>query len=126
MRPDGGGSSAPMDTAVGFVLLGGVTLSAALLAAALVWQWAATGSAELAFRFPAHTLVAFIASSGRGLGGVPGPQFLSGLGLAVLMLTPYVRVLVSIAFFAFVERDWKYVIFTTFVASVLTYSLFLR
>ena len=29
-------------------------------------------------------------------------------------------------FFALVERNWKYTLFTTFVFAVLTYSLFLR
>ena len=42
------------------------------------------------------------------------------------MLTPYVRVLVSILYFAFSERNWKYALFTGFVFSVLTFSLFLR
>ena len=39
---------------------------------------------------------------------------------------PQVRVLASMLYFAFVERNGKYTLFTGFVFSVLTYSLFLR
>jgi len=42
------------------------------------------------------------------------------------MLTPFVRVLTSVFYFAFVERNWKYTLFTGFVLGLLTYSLFLR
>ena len=44
----------------------------------------------------------------------------------MLLLTPYVRVLASMLYFALVERNLKYSVFTAFVLLVLTYSLFLR
>jgi uncharacterized membrane protein len=47
-------------------------------------------------------------------------------GIVVLLLTPYVRVLASMLYFAAVEHNLKYTLFTGFVFSVLTYSLFLR
>jgi uncharacterized membrane protein len=60
------------------------------------------------------------------LQGALRPRLLVNLGMATLMLTPYVRVLVSMLFFAVVEHNRKYTVFTAFVFSVLTYSLFLR
>ena len=54
------------------------------------------------------------------------PRLLVNLGIAALMLTPYVRVLASMLYFAFVEHNGKCTLFTGFVFSVLTYSLFLR
>lgn len=54
------------------------------------------------------------------------PRLLINLGIAALMLTPYVRVLASMLYFAFIERNGKYTLFTGFVFAVLTYSLFLR
>ena len=54
------------------------------------------------------------------------PRLFLNLGIAALMLTPYVRVLASMVYFAVAERNWKYTLFTAFVFSVLTYSLFLR
>jgi uncharacterized membrane protein len=50
---------------------------------------------------------------------------LMSLGLAVLMLTPFVRVLLSVIFFGRV-RDFKYVWITLFVLVVLTVSLALH
>ncbi len=42
------------------------------------------------------------------------------------MLTPFIRVGVSIVYFMGVLRNWKYTCFTAAVLLVLTYSLFLR
>jgi uncharacterized membrane protein len=116
---------AAMDTAVGWTLLAGVAAAASLILAALLWQWIATGSPALAFNLQGRNLAAFLLTAVRAI-ATPGPRVLAGLGLGVLMLTPYVRVLTSVFFFAVVEHDWKYVGFTSFVAAVLTYSLFLR
>ena len=52
------------------------------------------------------------------------PRLLVNVGIAVLMLTPYVRVLASMLYFVFVERNVKYSLFTAFVLATLTYSLF--
>ena len=60
------------------------------------------------------------------LGGQFRPRFLVSLGITALLLTPYVRVLASLLFFAFVAHNWKYSAFTGFVFAMLTYSLFLR
>ena len=49
---------------------------------------------------------------------------LVNLGIAVLLLTPYVRVLMSMLYFVFVERNLKYALFTGFVLAMLTYGLF--
>ena len=54
------------------------------------------------------------------------PRVMVNMGMAVLMLTPFVRVLASVFYFALVERNWKYTLFTGFVLGVLTYTLFLR
>ena len=50
---------------------------------------------------------------------------LMSLGLAVLMLTPFVRVLLSIFFFN-LQRDYKYLAITLFVLLLLTISLILH
>ena len=54
------------------------------------------------------------------------PRLLVILGVAVLLFTPFLRVLASVVFFAAVERNWKYTVFTSFVLIVLTYSLLMR
>ena len=45
------------------------------------------------------------------------------LGLLLLIATPVVRVLFSVAAFAF-QDQFRYVLFTLFVLAVLLYSLF--
>lgn len=47
------------------------------------------------------------------------------LGLLVLIATPIARVTFSVFAF-FYQRDWKYVVFTLIVLSLLLYSLLLR
>src|SRR5262249_54262257 len=51
------------------------------------------------------------------------PRLLLNLGIAVLLFTPYLRVFASVVYFAFVERNAKYTVFTAFVLLTLTYSL---
>jgi len=47
------------------------------------------------------------------------------VGIAALMLTPYIRVMASMLFFAFAEKNCKYTAFTGVVFVLLTYSFFL-
>jgi uncharacterized membrane protein len=53
------------------------------------------------------------------------PIFLMTLGIAILMLTPYVRVILSVLFFS-KEKNIKYVVITLFVLALLTISLMIR
>jgi len=118
---------AEMDALVGYVLLGGVVLSVALIIAGLLWHWIKAGELGIAYTIPNMNLFEFVVAEIRDLvGGQFRPRLLVSLGIAALMLTPYLRVLASLSFFAFVEHNWKYAAFTGFVLAVLTYSLFLR
>jgi uncharacterized membrane protein len=51
--------------------------------------------------------------------------FLMSLGVVVLILTPYVRVLMSVLYFAW-EKNTKYILITLFVLVLLTMSLAFR
>ena len=116
-----------MDTLVGYVLLFGVIVAVSSIAAGLVWRWLASGSPNVDYTLPKMNLFKFVAAEiGDLLGGAFRPRLLVSLGIAALLLTPYLRVLVSLLFFALAERNWKYSLFTGFVLAVLTYSLFLR
>ena len=116
-----------MDTIIGFTLQIGVTLSLALIATGLVWhrlkwgtwQWPAD------YTLPATTVFGFLVTDVEQATGEPArPRMLVNLGIAALMLTPYVRVLMSMLYFALVERNRKYAVFTAFVLAMLTYGLF--
>jgi uncharacterized membrane protein len=118
---------ATMEVMIGYVLLGGVAISAVLVVAGLAWHWARTGHLGMDYTISRMNLFEFVVMDAREVASAAfRPRLLISLGIAVLMLTPYVRVLASMLFFAIAERNWKYSLFTGFVLAVLTYSLFLR
>jgi len=116
-----------VDLVIGYVLLGGVLTSMALLATGVAWHDVRAGELGLDYRLGGTTLFGFVVLDVQQLvAGEFRPRLLVNLGIAVLMLTPYARVLASMVYFGCVERNWKYTAITAFVLAVLTYSLFLR
>ena len=116
-----------MDALVGYVLLTGVLLSMALVTAGLIWQWIDTGKLALNYRLVGMNLFQLVVAETRLTfhGGIR-PRVLVNFGIVVLMLTPFIRVLSSVVYFAAFLKNWKYTLFTAIVLTVLTYSLFLR
>ena len=116
-----------METLVGYILLAGVLVSAALLTIGLIWHWARWGNLRFEHSIVGMNFFEFILSTLRQVSShATRPRFILNMGIGVLMLTPFVRVLASVFYFALKERNWKYTLFTGFVFCVLTYSLFLR
>jgi uncharacterized membrane protein len=116
-----------MEVLVGSILLGGVLTSMALVAAGVIWRWIVTGHLGLDYSINGMNLFEFVLTDIRQVADdAVRPRLLVNLGIAALLLTPYMRVLASMLYFAFVEHNAKYSLFTGFVLSVLTYSLFLR
>jgi uncharacterized membrane protein len=116
-----------METLVGYILLIGVLVSVGLIVLGMLWRWINTGSLQFDFTISGMNFFGLMVTEFRQFitSGLR-PRLLISLGIIVLLLTPYVRVLASFLYFAFAERNWKYSLFTAFVFSVLTYSLFLR
>jgi uncharacterized membrane protein len=116
-----------MEILVGSILQYGLLLSVVLLIAGLAWHWIATRQLGTEYLMAGVNLFQFLLADIRqAIAGSLRPRLLVSLGLAALMMTPYTRVMASLAYFAFVERNWKYTFFTAFVLVVLSYSLFLR
>jgi uncharacterized membrane protein len=116
-----------MEGLVGYILLIGVLLSVALLTVGFIWRWVRVGNLRFEHSIVGMNLFEFILSTVRQITSQAfRPRLFLNMGIGVLMLTPFVRVLASVFYFAFVEHNWKYTLFTGFVLSVLTYSLFLR
>ena len=116
-----------MEGLIGYVLLSGVALSVLLIAAGLLWRLVATGRLSAEYSLTGMNLAQFAAAEIRLVAaGELRPRLLVNLGIVVLMLTPFARVLASVLFFAFAERNLKYTVITAFVLCVLSYSLFLR
>jgi len=104
---------------IGWVLQGGVILSAAVITLGLLLLPTQPGgiSVQRLLNFP-ETL----AQVGQGL-LVLRPQAFIALGLLLLIATPVMRVAVSIFTFAF-ERDRQYVVITCIVLAILLFSMF--
>lgn len=114
-----------MEALVGTILLVGVLASVALIAAGVAWHWAATGTLGLDYTLPATNVGAFLLADVRTLTAHgTGPRRRIDLGIGVLLLTPYVRVLASMVYFAVVARDGTYTLVTAVVLTALTASLF--
>jgi uncharacterized membrane protein len=125
--PAAGTAHFGMEGVVGYILLVGLLVSMALIVIGLVWRWLATDQLGLEYSIASTNLFGFVlADLQQMFSGVFRPRLFTNLGLAVLTLTPYVRVLASMLYFALVENNRKYTVVTGFVFAVLTYSLFLR
>src|SRR5256885_15350777 len=88
-----------MDHLIGYILLSGVLLSAALMLAGLGWHWAASGDPRMEAPLAGVNLFQLVAADLRG--GASGrlrPRPLVNLRLAVLPLTPHVRVTASLLY----------------------------
>jgi uncharacterized membrane protein len=116
-----------MDAVVGGLLAGGVITSLALIIAGLLWHRLSTGVATFDAPLGGTDALRLLVGDLRlAASGRMSSRLLVSLGVAVLLFTPYLRVLASVVFFAAVERNWKYTVFTSFVLIVLTYSLLMR
>jgi uncharacterized membrane protein len=114
-----------MEVLLGWVLLVGLVSSVTLIAAGIVWHRIATGRLDLDYVLPATSVAGFILNDIRQAAAMTtGPRRLINLGIAVLMITPYVRVVASVAYFALVARDKRYALFSGIVLVTLTYALF--
>ena len=116
-----------LEVVVSYILLGGVVTSMALLLGGLAWYGWQTGSLQLHYELKPVNFFNFALSEFKNaFRGAYRPRFVVSLGIVALMLTPYVRVLASLIYFAAVERNLKYAVFTLVVLFALSYSLFLR
>ena len=116
-----------MEILVGYVLFCGLVLSMLLIVSGLIWRWALTGHLGFDYSIAGRDLFNFAVNEVRAVTNDGfRPRRLINLGFLCLMLTPYARVLASMAYFAVAARNWKYTVFTGIVSCILTYSLFLR
>lgn len=124
-----------MELVISYALRAGVLLSAAVVLIGISW-FALTQDTGYVRVLPHHLqdILTFHQQSGPGFfptslqavitGAAAGkPYAIIGLGMLLLILTPIVRVALSVLFFL-AQRDWLYVGITLFVLGVLSFSLF--
>ncbi|MDH7482531.1 MAG: DUF1634 domain-containing protein [Armatimonadota bacterium] len=96
---------------IGYILLGGVALSMTLVVVGVGWHWLATGKLGVSYLIKGVNLLWFLSAIAQGTSSRAARRDpLVNLGIGVLMLTPYMRVLGSALFFAFMARNWKYTV----------------
>ncbi len=106
-------------TIIGWILQGGVMLSAAVILAGVIMLSLQPN------KFAPQRLEIFPQTFGQVWTGLLGlhPQAVIALGLLLLIATPVMRVAVSIVAFA-VEHDRRYVVLTSIVLIILLFSIF--
>jgi uncharacterized membrane protein len=133
--PEGMQPLTRMELVISYALRAGVLLSAAVILIGISWFALAQDTGYVRV-LPHHLqdILTFHQQSGPGFfptslqaiitGAAAGkPYAIIGLGIVLLILTPIVRVALSVFFFL-AQRDWLYAGITLFVLAVLTFSLF--
>jgi uncharacterized membrane protein len=114
-----------MEGLIGTLLLVGLTVSVCLILASLLWNLARTGQLGLDYTVQDENLYQFLWRDTQALFSKPAnPRLVLNLGVIVLLLTPYLRVVTSF-YFLLVERSLKYASFTGIVLLILTMGLFI-
>ena len=118
-----------LETAISYVLIIGVVASLLLGVVGMAVFYHFHGhidvSNEREMFVHGQNFFDFLYGLVRGYQGKEGGMFLMILGIAVLIITPYIRVILSVLYFLW-KRDMKYVVITLFVFFVLTASLYLH
>lgn len=135
MNHKGMGPLTRMELVISYALRAGVLLSAAVILVGIL-SFTLKRDTGYARVLPHHLqdILTFHQARGPGFfptsfpavlrGAMAGkPYGIIGLGMLLLILTPIVRVALSVFFFL-AQRDWLYVGITLFVLAVLTFSLF--
>ncbi|MGA2791426.1 MAG: DUF1634 domain-containing protein [Candidatus Bathyarchaeia archaeon] len=120
-------SEEKLDSLISYILILGVLASVTVEALGIADYYSSSGNLNILFQ-PSFAMKGtnFFSYAGKlfqelSMGGWSPTQVL-GLGIVVLMLTPYLRVVASALYFA-LSRNPKYLLITLFVLFVLTASL---
>ncbi len=121
--------SSSFEQAIGSILIIGVFTSLFLIAGGIFFLYYDSGSMAIsqnqAMFLQEKNFFYFLWDLLRGRHGLEFGIWMMTLGIAILILTPYARVIMS--FFYFLETgDAKYTSFTLFVLTLLTASLLLH
>lgn len=120
-------SEEKLDSLISYILIFGVLVSVAVETLGIAGYYSSNGNLNILFQ-PGFAMKGtnFFSYAGKLFQelSVEGwsPMQVLGLGIVVLMLTPYLRVVASVLYFG-LARNPKYLLITLFVLFVLTASL---
>ena len=113
-----------MESLISLILRSGMWISLALILSSIAIGWVLRGHVNLGPNVQAKSIVHLIRGALRHMDTVDTwPNPLIRLAVAALLLTPYVRVLASMAYFTWVDRSRTQILFTGFVLTILTIIL---
>ncbi len=119
-------SEEKLEEIISWILLGGVVLSGVLEAWGIFLYRQTTGGLALAYtpawRLSGDSFFAYLAQLARDLASGKDHVSWMALGIVVLMMTPYLRVVAAALYYAW-KRNGRYFAITLFVLGVLTWSL---
>lgn len=115
-----------LETIISLILIAGVVVSLLVTLTGL-FLYHSYGGFRINLDDPQYFIhgrnfFSFIWDTVRGADGQSASLFMITLGIVILILTPYIRVIASFLFFA-ATNDRKYVFITLFVLVALTISL---
>jgi len=123
------GKESRFEKTIGYLLIVGVIISLILETIGVAMLYAAYRQIEISqdtsVFIKGHDFFTFILQQIESKYTEKSPFIVMTAGIIVLILTPYIRVIASVAHFAW-ERNWKYVLITLFVLVVVTLSLALH
>jgi uncharacterized membrane protein len=130
MRPPTTSDGEPrLELIISRLLIAGVITSLVLEATGMALFYRSYGNLNIshaaAMFIQGHDFFSFIGTLFSGGPRGETPLFLMTLGVIVLMLTPLVRVISAVVYFA-AKRNLKYVVITVVVLAALTVSLILH
>ncbi len=121
-----GSGETTLENWVSRVLIVGVAISLALEGAGMALLLLRSHSTAISWESSAlihgRDFFTFLGRLATETPAVPFPLYLMTLGIAVLLLTPYIRAVMSVFYFAS-AKNVKYLIITLFVLAILTISL---
>ena len=114
------------DQAIGYVLITGVVISLLVEATGILLYYLSYShfkiSSERTLFIHGKDFFDFVIELFKGDYAGKRAVFLMSVGVVILILTPYIRVLMSVLYFAW-EKNTKYIFITLFVLLLLTISL---
>jgi len=127
--PSLGSGETKLETIVSYLLIAGVVVSVILEAIGITLYYGTYSNVQVsqnqAVFISGRNFFAFIIYQTQHLLGSQNALLFMTLGLIILILTPYVRAITSVIYFAW-EKHYKYVLITLFVLIALTISLALH
>lgn len=129
MKNEKSGSEVKFEKAISYLLITGVIISLLLEIAGVVLLYSSYHSLDISHEsgiyIKSHDFFSFIYQQFQDLQTIKPAILLMTLGIIILILTPYIRVITSVVYFAW-QKNLKYVLITLFVLIVVTISLALH